>query len=100
MSPSPRDQLAWTAYASSSASIAAVTFARTRVPSATFPWRRLRPLAWLALAALPPLAWMTGRTEVTAFLLVMALMVWIRHSQNIRRLLDGTEPLIGAKKTG
>jgi glycerol-3-phosphate acyltransferase PlsY len=29
---------------------------------------------------------------------VLAALVFIRHHQNIRRLLDGTEPRIGAGK--
>jgi len=31
---------------------------------------------------------------------LLAAMVWVRHHENIRRLLNGTEPKIGKKATG
>ena len=31
---------------------------------------------------------------------LLAALVWVRHHENIRRLLDGTEPKIGKKATG
>jgi glycerol-3-phosphate acyltransferase PlsY len=30
--------------------------------------------------------------------LLIAVLVWLRHAGNIRRLLSGTEPKIGRKK--
>jgi glycerol-3-phosphate acyltransferase PlsY len=35
---------------------------------------------------------------VAKFALVVAVLVWLRHAGNIRRLLGGTEPKIGQKK--
>jgi glycerol-3-phosphate acyltransferase PlsY len=29
---------------------------------------------------------------------VLAVLIFVRHHENIRRLLNGTEPRIGAKK--
>jgi glycerol-3-phosphate acyltransferase PlsY len=37
--------------------------------------------------------------QVAKMALVVAALVWIRHAGNIRRLLSGTEPRIGQKKT-
>ena len=36
--------------------------------------------------------------QVAKLALVVAILVWIRHAGNIRRLLSGTEPKIGRKK--
>ncbi len=35
---------------------------------------------------------------VAALALFTALLIWVRHQENIARLLKGTEPRIGAKK--
>jgi glycerol-3-phosphate acyltransferase PlsY len=58
-------------------------------------------LAALAAAALAPLyALALGRPLPTVLLAaLLAVLVFIRHHENIRRLLAGTEPKIGAKKT-
>jgi len=37
--------------------------------------------------------------QVAKLALAVAVLVWIRHAGNIRRLLSGTEPKIGRKKT-
>ncbi len=49
-----------------------------------------------AFAASPLLAWATGsRPTGIALALAVAVLVWVRHEANIRRLLAGTEPRIG-----
>jgi glycerol-3-phosphate acyltransferase PlsY len=61
---------------------------------------RISSLAALAAAALAPLfVFLTGQTpEAKLWLaLFMAVLIFIRHHENIRRLLKGQEPRIGAK---
>ena len=57
--------------------------------SAAAPVYALLPLALLGLPAPAPVA---------ALALFTAVLIWIRHHENIARLLKGTEPRIGAKK--
>ncbi len=46
-----------------------------------------------AAAALPPSIWWTLRDPVYAVCaLIIAVFIFVRHRDNIRRLLDGTEP--------
>lgn len=65
--------------------------------------------ALLAVAAAPiyawylPLLWAPGEESVgdarmAVFALFLAVLVWIKHHGNIRRLLDGSEPKIGRTK--
>jgi glycerol-3-phosphate acyltransferase PlsY len=55
--------------------------------------------ALVALAAAPVLAhWLASEAHVWTFA-ALALLAWIRHHANIRRLLKGEESKIGAKKT-
>jgi acyl phosphate:glycerol-3-phosphate acyltransferase len=67
--------------------------------------------ALLALAAAPfyawylPLLWakgavMGGDLQIAGLAAALAVLVWIKHHANIRRLLRGEEPRIGAKKKG
>jgi glycerol-3-phosphate acyltransferase PlsY len=66
----------------------AVAFA-TRISSAG---------ALSAYLVAPLLAWASGAPAlVVALAVAVALLVWMRHETNIRRLLAGTEPRIGAK---
>jgi glycerol-3-phosphate acyltransferase PlsY len=45
-----------------------------------------------AAAILPLAAWLTtGSVPVTVCALTMAVMIFVRHSDNIKRLLEGTE---------
>jgi glycerol-3-phosphate acyltransferase PlsY len=73
---------------------------------------RYSSLAALAAVALAPLyAWLAFRWRLPAFgsaipylqlsqlALGVAVLVWLRHHENIRRLLAGKESKIGAKKT-
>ena len=61
---------------------------------------RLSSLSALAAAALSPFyALALGQPPPTvALAAVLGLLIFVRHHENIRRLLKGTEPRIGAKK--
>ena len=56
--------------------------------------------ALLAFAAAPLAAWLISSRQLAAVALVIAVLVWLRHHQNIRRLLTGQEPKIGRRKDG
>jgi glycerol-3-phosphate acyltransferase PlsY len=51
-----------------------------------------------AFAAAPLLAWWAAGPQVALLTLLVALLVFVRHEENIRRLLAGTEPRFGAKR--
>ena len=54
--------------------------------------------ALVATAAMPPLAWLTdGRPAMLALSVLLTILVFVRHRDNIRRLLEGTERKIGQK---
>ncbi len=54
--------------------------------------------ALVAVALAPVIALLLGRPHAIALLaLFMSLLVYVRHEANIRRLLKGQEPRIGAK---
>lgn len=70
-------------------------------------------LIWLAIARLfkisslaalmaalltPALAWGFNRPDMLILMAALGILIWFRHSENIIRLLDGTETKIGAKK--
>jgi acyl phosphate:glycerol-3-phosphate acyltransferase len=61
---------------------------------------RVSSLAALTAVALAPVyVFVVGRPTPIAYLaLFMAILVYVRHAQNIRRLLRGEEPRIGGKK--
>jgi len=62
---------------------------------------RISSLAALTASAVVPVAlWLGGwvSTTLAGVLIALAVLVWIRHAENIRRLLAGTEPKIGKKK--
>ena len=61
-----------------------------------FRWSSLAAL--IAAASAPEWAWLLGRPQMIALSAALAVLVIWRHGPNIRRLLDGTEPKIGAKK--
>ena len=49
-------------------------------------------------AALPPaIWWTTGVPVFTVCALIMAVLIYARHRDNIKRLLNGTEPIIRSK---
>ena len=53
--------------------------------------------ALAATVAAPLVAFVLGATETGFVFAVLAALVWIKHSANIRRLISGAEPRIGAK---
>ncbi len=56
--------------------------------------------ALVTFAAIPALLLLAGLAPVAlAFLIISALIFW-RHRENIARLLKGSEPRVGEKKTG
>jgi glycerol-3-phosphate acyltransferase PlsY len=55
--------------------------------------------ALAAFAAAPFLALIFGYGSVALLAFLIALLVFLRHSDNIRRLIEGTEPHMGASKT-
>jgi glycerol-3-phosphate acyltransferase PlsY len=61
---------------------------------------RISSLAALTAVALAPVyVFVVGRPVPIAYLaLFMAILVYVRHAANIRRLLRGEEPRIGGKK--
>jgi glycerol-3-phosphate acyltransferase PlsY len=56
--------------------------------------------ALVALAASPFFAIALDEPEAAVAFAALAILGWIRHHANLRRLLRGEEPKIGAKKTG
>jgi len=66
--------------------------------AAAFRYSSLAALCAVALA--PIVAWFIATRQVAAVALLIAALVWLRHHQNIRRLLGGQEPRIGRRKDG
>ena len=60
---------------------------------------RYSSLAALVTAAAAPiyLFWLTGEPGFVGLGIVLAVLLYFRHSENIRRLLRGDEPKIGKK---
>ena len=66
------------------------SFAVTRISSLS---------ALVAALAAPVAAWLTGQVWACVGLVtIMALLIFVRHHENISRLLKGQEPRFGAKK--
>ena len=60
---------------------------------------RISSLSALIAAAMSPVyAWALGKPALAVAALFRAVLIFIRHTANIARLLDGTEPRIGGKK--
>lgn len=55
--------------------------------------------ALIAVALAPVYAHFLGTAGQVAFGIFAAILVWIRHHENIRRILKGEEPKIGKKKS-
>lgn len=51
-----------------------------------------------AAAATPLIAWAFGRPDLAWLSLPLAALIWLRHAENIRRILRGEEPRIGARR--
>ncbi len=61
---------------------------------------RMSSLAALVAAILTPLyAWIVIGKDLSLVCALMALLILVRHHENIGRILKGTEPKIGAKKS-
>ncbi|MEL6516991.1 MAG: glycerol-3-phosphate 1-O-acyltransferase PlsY [Pseudomonadota bacterium] len=59
---------------------------------------RISSLSALAAAALSALwAFLLGFPQMIVLTLALAVLVFVRHSANIKRIADGTEPRIGQK---
>ncbi|MGE0117144.1 MAG: glycerol-3-phosphate 1-O-acyltransferase PlsY [Dongiaceae bacterium] len=54
--------------------------------------------ALIALAASPVAAWFLADRQIAGLALFLAVLVWLRHHENIRRLLAGQEAKIGRSK--
>jgi glycerol-3-phosphate acyltransferase PlsY len=53
--------------------------------------------ALVASIAMPPLLWWLGERQMAEMALLLTLMLWFMHRENIRRLLKGAEGKIGQK---
>ena len=53
--------------------------------------------ALIGSLAAPLVALIFGHGDVAGIFLVLAALLWMRHAENIQRLLNGTETKIGAK---
>jgi len=61
---------------------------------------RYSSLAALIASALTPLIlWLLGQPNIAVLMLGMTVLLWLKHKDNIRRLLNGSEGKIGAKST-
>jgi acyl phosphate:glycerol-3-phosphate acyltransferase len=54
--------------------------------------------ALMASLMAPAIAWGLGRPDLLVLTTSLTILVWYRHSENITRLLDGTETKIGTDK--
>jgi glycerol-3-phosphate acyltransferase PlsY len=76
--------------------IAAVAFAIIWLGSA-FITRFSSLSALIASAATPLVLWSLGERQMAEAFVVLAALLWWKHAENIKRLLDGTEGKIGQK---
>ena len=59
---------------------------------------RISSVAGLGAATVAPiLAWSFGRPDYVPVLVAISLIAYLKHRENIRRLIAGTEPKIGQK---
>jgi glycerol-3-phosphate acyltransferase PlsY len=63
--------------------------------AAAFLFRYSSLAALLGSAAAPVAAWFLAGRQKAEMALFLALLIWLRHHANIRRLLAGSEPRIG-----
>ena len=61
-------------------------------------FRRSSLAALVALALAPVFALIIGRPPLALLAGLVGALVWARHATNIRRLLKGTEPLLGSRR--
>ena len=65
--------------------------------SMAFLFRYSSLAALTAAVVVPVVLWLLGQTGPAVLFLVMSTIVYIKHRQNISRLLSGTESKIGSK---
>ena len=65
--------------------------------AAAYLWRFSSLSALLASAAAPFILWGFGHGEQAPVIAIMAALLWWKHSENIARLISGTESRIGQK---
>ena len=53
--------------------------------------------ALVATAATPPILWALGEPRMAGVILILVVLLWWKHSENISRLVAGTEGKIGQK---
>ena len=53
----------------------------------------------LGSAATPPMLWLMGARADALLFVLLTVVLWIRHRDNIARLIDGTEGKIGKRAT-
>lgn len=59
---------------------------------------RYSSLAALIASALTPLGlWVLGQPNTAALFLLLTVLLWVMHRENITRLINGTEGKLGAK---
>jgi len=63
--------------------------------AAAFLFRFSSLAALLAAASAPVWLALFGRSDLVPLAIALAVLVFVRHHENIRRLLDGSEPRIG-----
>jgi glycerol-3-phosphate acyltransferase PlsY len=77
--------------------VALLAFASWAAVLAVF---RISSLSALVTAVATPIyMWVLGKPHEAALAVLLAVLVFVAHSDNIRRLLRGEEPRIGAKST-
>jgi glycerol-3-phosphate acyltransferase PlsY len=77
--------------------LGAVACAVWLLVAALFRYSSLASLLGVALAAVS--AWWLAPTSIALVASLLAALVWVRHHENIGRLVAGTETKIGANKT-
>ncbi|SJZ43655.1 glycerol-3-phosphate acyltransferase PlsY [Enhydrobacter aerosaccus] len=77
--------------------VGAITCAAWLVLAALFRYSSLAALVSVAVGAIA--SWFLLETPLAVAITVLVPLVWIRHHENIDRLLKGVEPKIGASKT-
>jgi glycerol-3-phosphate acyltransferase PlsY len=76
--------------------IGAIACAAWLLVAAIFRYSSLATLLSILVAAVA--AWFLTDSYVATLLTLLVLLVWVRHHENIARLLKGTEPKIGQSK--
>jgi glycerol-3-phosphate acyltransferase PlsY len=75
--------------------VGAITCAAWLATAALFRYSSLATLLSIAIGAVA--AWLTVDWQVALAITLLAPLVWVRHHENIARLLNGTESKIGQR---